>query len=133
MRNERLTFQSIQNVKIRKSQGCNMIPLQTEVKYTGSRKFLAAWWPLFEGPADSKRGPRVISRKMSFSIFGIRNPPAPRRGATKLRGISTILYPGSSVLMRSYCSLAFFRIFVICILVFSYLFIPAGLMLYFAC
>ena len=29
-----------------------MIPLQTEVKYTGSRKFLAAWWPLFEGPAD---------------------------------------------------------------------------------
>ena len=33
MRNERLTLQSIQNVKIRKSQGYNMIPSQTEVKY----------------------------------------------------------------------------------------------------
>ena len=39
-------------MKIRKSQDCNMIPLQTEVKYEGSSKFLAAWWPLFEGPAD---------------------------------------------------------------------------------
>ena len=39
-------------MKIQKNQGCNMIPLQTEVKYRGSRKFFAAWWPLFEGPAD---------------------------------------------------------------------------------
>ena len=49
MRNERLTLQRIQNVKIRKSQGCNMIPLQTEVKYWGSGNILAAWWPLYRG------------------------------------------------------------------------------------
>ena len=29
-----------------------MIPSQTEVKYRGSSKCFAAWWPLFEGPAD---------------------------------------------------------------------------------
>ena len=29
-----------------------MIPSQTEVKYRGSSRSLAAWWPLFEGPAD---------------------------------------------------------------------------------
>ena len=39
-------------MKIQKAQGCNMIPSQTEVKYRGSSKFFAAWWPLFEGPAD---------------------------------------------------------------------------------
>ena len=49
MRNERLTLQSIQNVKIRKSQGCNMNPLQTEVKYWGSSKCFAAWRPLYRG------------------------------------------------------------------------------------
>ena len=35
------------------------------------------------------------------------SPPAPGRGATRLRRVSSILYPGSSVLMRSYCSLGF--------------------------
>ena len=29
-----------------------MIPSQTEVKYERIKKFFAAWWPLFEGPAD---------------------------------------------------------------------------------
>ena len=37
-----------------------MIPLQTEVKYEGSSKFLAAWWPLVEGPVDSDRQPKFV-------------------------------------------------------------------------
>ena len=41
------------------------------------------------------------------------------RGTTRLRGIS-ILYPGSSVWMRSHCRLDF-RSFAVCTLVFSYI------------
>ena len=49
-----------------------MIPLQTEVKYTGSSNLLAAWWPLFEGPADLNIFIRILKELIGVSRISIR-------------------------------------------------------------
>ena len=43
------------------------IPLQTEVKYTGSSNLLAAWWPLFEGPADFQK--QAFLLLVTYALF----------------------------------------------------------------
>ena len=45
-----------------------MIPSQTEVKYERIEKSLAAWWPLFEGPADFGE---AISRTVFYRLVTV--------------------------------------------------------------
>ena len=69
---------------------------------------------------------------IEHSLPSKENPPAPRRGATRLRRFRSILSPASSVVMRAYYSFDF-SYFRNLHPAFSYPFIPACFMMYFAC
>ena len=55
MRHEKGKINLLEDTKFEntRNQGCNMSPLQTEEAGVRLEESLAAWCPLYEGPADS--------------------------------------------------------------------------------